>query len=154
MPVTHFGWDTETDLNAELQLSKGRYKLLRQRLYAEQNSTIGDTLSLLDILIHDKCTTVYDVIRFHMTLGVYGYLKNGEFCRRRKLFPKHQRRMQLFLPSRLLEFVAIAILGFLTKASQRNRREVVMRHWNSKPKKAASRIKITSSVLETTFYKH
>lgn len=69
---------------------------------------------------------IYDVLRKtyrwpQIVLDVHDYVFKCKLCRWHRPSQKHQRWLQLFLPNRPLEIVAIDILGPQMKTKQKNR---------------------------------
>lgn len=92
---------------------------------------------------HPRTRMMYHVFRrryywLYMASAVHEFVFKCDSCRRHRSTQKHQRKLQLFLPSELLEFVVIDILPPLTKTKQKNRFIIVMTDSCSKLTRAIS----------------
>lgn len=108
---------------------------------------------------HPGTPLPYDNLRsqfcsLYLVLDIYKYVEQNDSCRKHSPSKKQQRKMQLFPPSRRLEFMAIHILAYLTKKRQRSRLVVVMKDCYSTLTGDIPTIRVSAPMVATIFLKH
>lgn len=89
-----------------------------------------------------------------MARDVYHYVERCESCCKYRPSHKHQKWMQLLPPSGSLEFIAIDMLGPLTKTEQRIRFLVFITDQNRKLTRVIPIPKVTAPLVATVVMKH